>query len=99
VAKVSRPDLELRAAGPHSGSDYATSSAGPTLNGAAPTSRFPGSATTVCPHKSSPMTNDGLLRRCLHDETTELRVRAAGALVLRYGQTTTRIVELTRAIT
>ena len=37
-----------------------------------------------------------LLRRCLHDETMDLRVRVAGALVLLYGQTTTRIVELTR---
>jgi hypothetical protein len=37
-----------------------------------------------------------LLRRCLHDDTMDLRVRVAGALVLLYGQTTTRIVELTR---
>jgi hypothetical protein len=37
-----------------------------------------------------------LLRRCLPDATMDLRVRAAGALVLRYGQTTTHIVELTR---
>jgi hypothetical protein len=37
-----------------------------------------------------------LLRRCLHDDTMDLRVRVAGGLVLLYGQTTTRIVELTR---
>jgi len=37
-----------------------------------------------------------LLRRCLPDETMELRVRAAGTLVLRYGQPTTHTVELTR---
>jgi hypothetical protein len=64
------------------------------------TQRFPGSHTTVCPHKSSPMTNAGTCcGRGLHDETMQLRIREARALVLRYGQTTTRIVELTRATT
>ncbi|WP_064076492.1 hypothetical protein [Prescottella equi] len=38
-----------------------------------------------------------LLRRCLTDETLELRLRVAGALVLLYGQLPTRIVELTSA--
>ena len=37
-----------------------------------------------------------LLRRCLPDEIMDLRVRAAGTLVLRYGQPTTHTVELTR---
>lgn len=36
-----------------------------------------------------------LLRRCLHDETLELRLRVAGALVLVYGQIPARMVELT----
>ena len=35
-----------------------------------------------------------LLRRCLPDETMDLRFRAA--LALRYGQTTTHIVQLAR---
>jgi hypothetical protein len=46
------------------GCDYTNSCAGPTLNGAAPTSRFPGSAALVCPHTSPPMTNAG---RCCAD--------------------------------
>jgi hypothetical protein len=36
-----------------------------------------------------------LLRRCLRDDRLPLRLRAAGALVLLYGQIPTRIVELT----
>ncbi len=36
-----------------------------------------------------------LLRRCLHDESIELRLRVAGALLLLYAQTPSRIVELT----
>lgn len=36
-----------------------------------------------------------LLRRCLVDDTLELRLRVAGALVLLYGQIPARIVELT----
>jgi hypothetical protein len=87
--------VACRSAAP-SGSDYATSS------------RSPGSDTTVCPHKSwlghgglsaQIIADDKrwtLLRRCLPDETMDLRVRAAGTLVLRYGQPTTHTVELTR---
>lgn len=36
-----------------------------------------------------------LLRRCLHDDRLDLRLRVAGALVLLYGQIPSRIVELT----
>lgn len=38
-----------------------------------------------------------LLRRCLRDDSLQLRLRVAGALVLLYGQTPSRIVELTAA--
>jgi len=38
-----------------------------------------------------------LLRRCLHDDHVSLRLRAAGALVLLFGQTPARVVQLTRA--
>jgi hypothetical protein len=82
-----------------SGSDYATSFAGPTPNRCAdlavPWLGHDGlSAQIIADDKRW-----NLLRRCLPDETMELRVRAAGTLVLRYGQTTTRIAELTRATT
>ncbi len=84
--------MACRRAAP-SGSDYATSSAGPTPNRCAdlavPWLGHDGlSAQIIADDKRWT-----LLRRCLHDETMDLRFRAAVAL--RYGQTT-HIVELTR---
>ena len=79
--------MACRSAAP-SRSDRATSSAGPTPN--------------RCANLAVPwLGHDGLKRwtlprRCLPDETMDLRSGRRGALVLRYGQTTTHTVELTR---
>ena len=79
-----------------SGGNYATSSSEPTPNRCAdlavPWLGHGGlSAQIIADDKRWT-----LLRRCLPDETMDLRVRAAGTLVLRYGQPTTHTVELTR---
>ena len=82
LAKVTQSDVELwHAAGPH-------------RPGA--TTRLPPPADARPQRRPRGSLARSLLRRCLPDETMELRVRAAGTLVLRYGQPTTHIVELTR---
>ncbi|WP_206509816.1 hypothetical protein [Rhodococcus sp. KRD197] len=52
--------------------------------------------TGLATHLLAEDTRWALLRRCLHEDTTPLELRVAGALVLLYGYIPTRIVELTR---
>ena len=97
LAKVTQSDVELwHAAGPHR--PGATTRLPPPAD-AQPQRRPRGSLAWPRGLYAQIIADDQrwtLLRRCLPDETMDLRFRAAGTLALRYGQPTTHTVELTR---